>query len=207
MSDPILKNKERFDRKVKDLRNHPDLSAEAKRRYLSEAYEEAKAAHDEMVAEHKESQQRNIADLERKVFEVRMPLSVSTQEKETIRMSYRNAYDRAERACDSASKDSGSRERALKNLLERAERSGDGQQADAIYHLARESGMWGVADAYVASRPKAKEAWESYSAARQEAESIESRLFGWMPPRKLHELERAPLPNEASLGSAGARAG
>jgi hypothetical protein len=106
-------------------------------------------------------------------------------------MSYRDAYNRAERrveAASASSKDSGTRERALKGPLERAERSGDNQQADAIYHLACERGYWGVADTYLQSRPKAKERWESYAAARQEAESLENRLFGWTPPRRPHEL-------------------
>jgi hypothetical protein len=31
-------------------------------------------------------------------------------------------------------------------------------------------------------------AGEAYEAARQEAESIENRLFGWVGPRKPHEL-------------------
>lgn len=54
--------------------------------------------HDQMVAEHKEEQQRSIQNLEKKVFEVSMPLSASPHEKETFRMSYRDAYDRAELA-------------------------------------------------------------------------------------------------------------
>jgi len=31
MTDLILQNKEHFDRKVQDIRNHPDISTEAKR--------------------------------------------------------------------------------------------------------------------------------------------------------------------------------
>lgn len=188
MSDPILANKEKFNCKVEQIRSHPDYSAEAKRRYLGEAYTEAKATHDRLVTEHKAEQERTIKDLERKVFEVNFPLSVSTQEKEMLRLSYRDAFDRAERVA-SAHQVGEDRQRALTELLERAERTGDGQQADAIYHLARERGMWGVADAYLTTRPKAKERWEKYRSARQEAESLENRLFGRIVgPRKPHEL-------------------
>jgi hypothetical protein len=188
--DPILRNKERFNQEVEGIRNHPDLSDEAKQRYLSDAYEKAQAKHEELVTEHKASQQGAIRDLEKQVFKVDFPLSVSTQEKEMIRLSYRDAYDRAERVV--AGKEGPERNQALKDLLERAERTGDAQQADAVYHLARERGIWAVCDAYLESRPKAKEVWEKYSAARQEAESLESRLFGFMPPRKPHELDRMP---------------
>jgi hypothetical protein len=76
MTDKVRQNKERFDRKVEDARSHLDLSTQAKRRYLSEAYAQAKAEHVRLCVEHKESR-RSIADLERKVFEVNMPLSVS----------------------------------------------------------------------------------------------------------------------------------
>ena len=80
--------------------------------------------------------------------------------------------------------------------MERAERSEDTQQADAVYHLARERGMWSVADSYLASRPKAKERWEKYAAARQESESLENQLFGWAPPRKPHEMGGAAVSGE-----------
>jgi hypothetical protein len=184
MTDKVRQNKERFDRKVEDVRNHPDLSAEAKRRYLSEAYAQAKAEHDRHCVEHKESR-RSIADLERKVFEVNMPLSVSPHEKETFRISYRDAYERAERVGSSV--ELPQRAEALKSLFERASSSGDTQQADAVYHLAVERALFGVADAYRETRSKAKERWEKNAAARQEAESLESRLFGWVGPRKPHE--------------------
>jgi hypothetical protein len=150
-----------------------------------------------MVAEHKENQQRSIAELEKKVFEVSFPLSVSPHEKETFRMSYRDAYDRAERAASSAGKEPRERLEALTNLLERAERTGDGPQADAVYYLALERGLFGVADTYRASRPKAKERWEAYSAARQEEESLGNQLFGWVGPQKPPEIDGAPLPGES----------
>ncbi len=97
MTYPTHENKERFERKVREIREHPDYSTEAKRRMLGEAYQEARAEHERIVDEHKAQQASTIKDLERKVFRLNFPLAVSTQEKETIRMSYRDAYDRAER--------------------------------------------------------------------------------------------------------------
>ena len=59
---------------------------------------------------------------------------------------------------------------------------------DAVYHLAVERGLFSVADTYRVTRSKAKKRWEKYAAARQDAESLDSRLFGWVGPRKPHEL-------------------
>jgi hypothetical protein len=109
-------------------------------------------------------------------------------------MSHRDAYHRAERAASGG--DPLERVEALTNLLERAEHTGDGQQADAVYHLALERSHFGVADAYRKTRPKAKERWDKYSAARQEKESLGNRLFGWAGPQKPPQLIGAVLPGE-----------
>ena len=193
MTDPIRRNKERYNAEVAQIRNHPDYSAQAKRRYLGEAY--AKAEHDRIVAEHKEEQQRNIADLEKKVFEVSFPLSVSPHEKETFRMSYRDAYDRAERAA--SGKEPRERREALTNLLERAERTGDGQQADAIYHLSVERGLFDVADTYRALDRRLRSAGRNTARPdRRQSLSEISSSAGWgrkSPP----EIDGAPSPARA----------
>jgi hypothetical protein len=41
----VAANKAAFERRVEDVRNHPDWSDEAKKRYLTEAYEEAMEKH------------------------------------------------------------------------------------------------------------------------------------------------------------------
>ena len=50
----------------------------------------------------------------------------------------------------------------------RAERTGDPELADAVYHVATERGERSVADAYLEKRPKAKRRWEEFVAASQE---------------------------------------
>jgi hypothetical protein len=57
----------------------------------------------------------------------------------------------------------------LDRLLTRAERTGDPELADAVYHVATERGVRGVADAYLERRPQAKRRWEEFVAASQEA--------------------------------------
>ena len=82
-----------------------------------------------------------------------------------IAMSYRDARRQAESA------------ESLSDLLDQAEKSGDTQLAEAVYHVATLGGNRAVADAYLDSRPKARQRWESYVEARHQAESVSSLLY------------------------------
>ncbi len=170
------------------IRNHPDLSEEAKQRYLNEAYQKAKAKHDGLVAEHQERLEKDVSRTEKEVFSVPIPLAATTSEKIAARSSYRDAAFRVDEILERT--DLQDRERVLKELLERAERRGDEYLATAIYHSACERGLWGVGDKYRAADPSAAKKWEEYTAARQERESFSNQLFGWSPPRKPLEIDR-----------------
>ena len=54
--------------------------------------------------------------------------------------------------------------------MDRAEKPGDTQLAEAAYHVATLRGTRHVADAYLAERPTARRRWESYVEARWEAD-------------------------------------
>jgi hypothetical protein len=94
--DPIFRNKESFNREVEGIRNHLDLSEEAKQRYLNEAYEKAKAKHDGLVAEHQERLEKDVSRTEKEVFSVPMPPAATTAEKIAARSSYRDAAFRVD---------------------------------------------------------------------------------------------------------------
>ena len=68
---------------------------------------------------------------EHKVFAISYPERASASEKALIALSYRDARDRAERAAA----DRGNQD-ALEDLLDRAEKAGDAQLAEAAYHVA-----------------------------------------------------------------------
>jgi hypothetical protein len=75
----------------------------------------------------------------------------------------------------------------------RAERTGDVELADAVYHVATERGERSVADAYLERRPNQKRRWEEFVTASQEAaqsRGIESILA--------HNLTERALSSEAS---------
>jgi hypothetical protein len=186
MTDPIEKNRQDLDRKLASIRSNADLNEQAKRRMIQEAYEEARRRHQQLADERRAQAADRINRLERDVMRVRYPLGASDVEKETIRMSYRDAYDRAYYA--SLSEEPGELEQELSRLLERAERSGDPQLADAVYHVATERGLRGVADDYLGSRPEARQRWEAYTQARLEEESMHNRMFGDVPPDEPAEL-------------------
>jgi hypothetical protein len=173
---PTIQNTRDFNRKLEQIRSNPDLNDEAKRRMISEVYEEAARRHQELVAEQERATAEKIARLEGGVMGISYPYSASDADKELIRMSYRDAYDRAERiageALESNTYDN------LEALLERAERSGDSRLAEAVYHVATEKGIRSVADSYLSSRPTERKRWEEYTSARLEAESVENLLFG-----------------------------
>jgi len=89
-----------------------------------------------------------------------------------IELSYRDARDRAERAA--ADRDSPD---ALEDLLDRAEKTGDAQLAEAAYHVATLRGTRHVANAYLAERPTARNRWEDYVEARQEADPLNMNVL------------------------------
>jgi len=178
MTTKIDQNRQEFDRKVAQIRGYADFTEEAKRRMMAEAYEEASGRHRELVAEQERKAAERLGRLERGVMGIRYPLHVSDGDKELARMSYRDAYDRAERTAGEAVRE-GAPEK-LEALLGRAERSGDPHLADAVYHVCTERGLRGVADSYLESRPAERKRWEEYAEARREAEAhpLERALFG-----------------------------
>jgi hypothetical protein len=169
MNTKIEQNRQGFDRKVAQIRGYADLTDEAKRRMLLEAYEEAAGRHREIVEERERKAAERLVRLERGVMGIRYPLHASDGDRGLARMSYRDAYDRAERAAFEAISERDPEK--LEALLGRAERSGDLHLADAVYHVFTERGLRGVADSYLEKRPAERGRWEEYAEARREAES------------------------------------
>jgi hypothetical protein len=160
----IAENREKAEREIERIRQNQDLSDEARRRKMQEVYERSVAEHRELVEEERRAEAEAIASAERKVLGIPYPERSSASERAMIALSYRDAYDRAEKAA-SDQLDSGS----LLDLLERAEVAGDDLLARAIYHTATRRGVRQVADTYLASRPAEQARWERYTEARTEA--------------------------------------
>jgi len=128
---------------------------------------------------------------EKEVFATRYPSTATEEEKVTIRAARRRAYDGVYNSLSLLDPEEAREE--LDRLLTRAERTGDPELADAVYHVATERGERSVADAYLERRPQQKRRWEEFVAASQEA--AQSRGIEGILQRGL--TERA-LSSEAS---------
>lgn len=188
MNTPTLQIKQELDRELGKIRANRDLSEEAKRRMITELYEAAEKRYREAIAEQERTLSERVGRLEKDVMGVRYPMAASEATKEMIRMSYRDAYDKAHYA--GHLEDPQVAEEELMALLERADSSDDPQLADAVYHVATRKGLRNVADTYLEKRPTEKQRWEKYVVARQEADNVERQIghaamFGLMKPPEL----------------------
>jgi hypothetical protein len=160
------------------IRADRDLSDEAKRRKLARANEVATEEHRRLVEEQRQQTAHAVEQAERSLLGISYPEYAKAHEKAIIAMTYRDARDRAERAASDRENTE-----ALADMLDRAEKSGDAQLAEAVFHVATTRGARNVADRYLEGRPGMQRRWESYVAARREAESIRGLLIAVMPPR------------------------
>ena len=104
-------------------------------------------------------------------------MSASDSDKEMIRISYGDAYDKAHYAGFLEESPAATQEE-LERLLQQADNSGDSQLADAGYHVATLKGVRKVADAYLESRPAQKKTWEEFVAAKREETALKDELGG-----------------------------
>ena len=154
---------------VEKIRAYSDLTEEAKERRIAEVSERAQAEY----AEAREAAEQEI------------------REKAQIRALRRGAYDGVYHSLYFLEPEEAREE--LDRLLTRAERTGDVELDDAVYHVATERGERSVADAYLQRRPNQKRRWEEFVAASQEA--AQSRGIEGIVA---HNLTERALSSEAS---------
>ena len=172
-------NMQQCEEKIARIRRNPDLNQDAKRRMIREIHEEAAREHSRLVAEAREAREEAVRSAEHKVIAISSyPERASASEKALIALSYRDARDRAERAAEDRENQD-----ALEDLLDRAEKTGDAQLAEAAYHVATLRGARRVADAFLAERPTARLRWESYVEARQEVDPRNLGVLGSLAVR------------------------
>jgi hypothetical protein len=119
MTTPTMQIKQDLDRKLEQIRNHPDYSPEAKHRYIAEAFEEAQTEYRAAIETQEREIQEHVGKAERAVFEHRYPYATSDVEKAQLRAARRGAYDGVYGAVASA-EDPARGEEELARLLEGA---------------------------------------------------------------------------------------
>ena len=163
---------------VAQIRGYADLTEEAKERRIAEVIERAQAEYAEAL----EAEERERT--ERLVFRVPVPAGTTDAEEAQIQAAFRSAWGDVYSSTLSSENPEQAREE-LERILGQAERTGDKLLARAAYHRAIDLGVQSVVDAYLSSRPQENRAWESYTAAYQEAR--ESRGIGHLLERGLTE--------------------
>jgi hypothetical protein len=131
--------KQDLDRKVAEIRSYGDLTPEAKDRRIAEAYAKSEQEYREAVAE----EERKIRErAEKAVFAYGHPFTASDVEKAQLRALQRDAYNGVYDSLYFLEPEQAREE--LERLLVRAERTGDTELAQAVYHIATggASGAW-----------------------------------------------------------------
>jgi hypothetical protein len=177
MTTPTMQIKQELDRTLERIRSDRDLSEEAKRRRIAEAYQDAEGRYRKAIEGQERGAAERLARAEREAFSIRYPMAASDAEKAQVRASFRGAYNDVYYAT-SFIDDPEERARELARMLQRAELSGDPELADAVYHVAAERGVGGVVESYLAGRPEQRKRHEELASAREEAASVENDLLG-----------------------------
>jgi hypothetical protein len=173
MATPTMQIKQELDR----IRSDRDLSEEAKRRRIAEAYQDTEGRYREAIESQERAAAERVSKAEKEAMSIRYPMAASDAEKAAIRASLRGAYNDAYYAT-SFIDDPEERAQELARMLQRAELSGDPELADAVYHVATERGADSVVESYLTTRPEQRKRHEALQAAREEAASVENDLLG-----------------------------
>ena len=175
----IRENRVRFEARVSELREDRDLSDEAKRRHMEEAYTAARARHERLAAEKQAAIAERLETARRAAF---APPRIRGADPAMLSMSYRDALDRAQ------TRDT----RELEDLLERAEITGDEVLAKAILLRGYQREDERLVGRYLENRPEERRRWDEFMDAAQEAnaaESVNGRLLSdAAAPRRPREI-------------------
>lgn len=156
IDDKIRQNRDRFGRKLTEVRADQDLSRDGKARRLAPLYEEAKAEEARLRQVRRDELAKRTSDAERKAF---APPALRGSDPALAQMNFRAALDSVERINDNAE---------LSRKLERATLTGDRTLARACAIRANERGADHVVTAYLDSDEQARKDWLEWSGAHAE---------------------------------------
>ena len=161
INEKMRANRERFGRKLEEVRADQDLSREGKARRLKPLYEEAKALDAKLRAERMAELRTKVRAAELEAFAAP---SMRDADPAAAQMNYRHALDGVDGITDA---------RILSSRLERAVITGDKFLARAVAWRANELQHDGVVRAYLDSDSDARQKWTAWAEAHTEAERVE----------------------------------
>lgn len=149
----IRANRDRYQRKLADIQQDNDLTAEAKARKLRPVFEEAKREEARLRQVRRDELAKRTSDAERKAF---APPVLRGSDPALVQMNFRAALDSVERITDNAE---------LSRKLARATSTGDRTLARAVAIRANERGAAHVVTAYLDSDEQARKDWLEWADA------------------------------------------
>jgi hypothetical protein len=185
---------------VQQIRGYADLTEEAKQRRIDEVNSRARLEYQQALEDQERERAGRFERTKRAVFRVPIPATATEAEEAQIHAAYRAAYNDVY-SSTLRSESPAEAQEELERLLGQAERSGDKLLARAAYHRAIDLGIQSVVDAYLSSRPTENKAWESYTAAYQDAN--QSKDIGHLLERTLTESALNTSPEGPGYPAAG----
>jgi hypothetical protein len=156
VNEKLRANRERFGRKLEDVRSDNDLSLEGKARHIAPLYQEAKAEEARLRQARRDELATKTSAAERKAFAAP---ALRGSDPALTQMNYRSALDSVEKITDTAE---------LARKLERATSTGDRTLARAAAIRGNELGADRVVSDYLATDEQARKDWLEWSDAHSE---------------------------------------
>ena len=180
IDEKLRANRERFGRKLEQVRNDSDLSQEGRARQLRPVFEEAKALDSKLRSERMAELRTKVRAAEKEAFAAP---SMRGSDPALLQLGYRNALDSVEQITDP---------NLLSRRLDRALLTGDAALAKATAWRANDLGAAGVVKKYMDTDEDASRKWTKWAEAHGEVEQVE-RLgetlgFGDVPIEEPSEL-------------------
>jgi hypothetical protein len=180
IDDKLRQNRDRYQRKLEEVRADGDLSPEGKARQLRPAFEEAKTLDSKLRSERMAELRTKVRAAEKEAFAAP---SMRDADPAAAQMNYRHALDGVGEITDA---------RILSSRLERAVITGDKALARATAWRANDLQHDGVVRAYLDSDEDANRKWSNWAEAFSEVERVEqlgeSLVFGDAPIQEPDEL-------------------
>jgi hypothetical protein len=168
-NEALSENRRELAEETATINGEPDLSEEAKARYVGEARERAQAKSAEIIDGHDKAISERLELNEKRLFKLSYPKDALTEsQKEGFRASYRQA----------ALQLLGASEETVSRAMSRAFRTGDTVLEQAANHESIERGLSEVGDEYRERHPRAREVWATYVRDRRATEAREHILAG-----------------------------
>jgi hypothetical protein len=180
IDEQLRRNRDRYQRKLAEIKQDTDLTPEAKARRIEPIYKEAKAVDSQLRGARMEGLREKVRTAEREAFAAP---SMRGSDPALLQLNYRNALDSVAETTDP---------NLLARKLDRALLTGDAALAKAAAWRANDLGAAAVVKKYMDTDEAASRKWSNWAEAFSEVERVEqlgeSLALGDAPLQEPSEL-------------------